>query len=295
MTTPSLYPLVRMGNLVVAPFFHKGSSTCSYVVSCADTRAAAIIDPALDFDVPSGRTATTFCKELVDYVSGQGLDCKYILETHVHADHLSGSQALKRMLPTPPPVAIGAGVVDTQRTFKEKYDLPDLRCDGSDFDMLLQGGQKLQLGNQEIRVLATPGHTADGVTYVCDASGAAFIGDTLFIEDLGSARCDFPNGSPKVLYDSIQTILSLGDNFTLFMGHDYPPKDGRGLRFTSTVLQQRTDNIHFRDKTSIDAYVNMRSERDAKLSVPNLLIPSVQVNIRAGHVPAFLKWPVNSF
>ena len=280
----------------VVPFFHAGTSTYAYVVSDPASGAAAIVDPVLDFDLKSGRTATLFADALIAQAHQTKLDVQWILETHAHADHLSAGAYLKEQLGAR--LAIGAGIVDVQRHFKRVFNLGDeFRADGSDFDRLFGDGDTFALGALECRVLATPGHTPDSVTYVI--GDAAFIGDTLFAPDVGSARCDFPDGDARALYRSIQSILGLPGDTRLCLAHDYPPS-GRQPRAMVTIAEQRGANIHVKDLDE-EGYVLLREVRDRTLAHPQLLLPAIQVNIRGGRLPppddngtSYLRIPLNA-
>ena len=282
----------------ITSFLHKGSSTWSYVVADPAAGRAAIIDPALDYDAASGRTGTVSAKGLVDHVRGRGWTLDWILETHAHADHLSAAQFVKQELGGR--IAIGAGIVKVQQTFKALFNLGDgFRADGSQFDRLLHDGEVLRLGAAALKVLATPGHTSDSVSYLTD--GAAFVGDTLFMPDSGTARCDFPGGDAGMLYDSIHKLLALPEATRLYLCHDYG-QGGRPHAGVTTVGEERQGNIHVKDGISREDYVKLRHGRDATLAVPALLLPSLQVNIRAGRLPepeangtAYLKIPLDRF
>ena len=277
----------------IQPFLHKQSSTWTYVVH--DGQCAAIIDPALDFDSHSGRSATTSAEGVVAFVRSRGLTVEWILETHAHADHLSAAPFLRRELGGR--IAIGEGIRAVQATFKDLLNLEaGFATDGRQFDHLFSGDETFRVGSLEGRVMPTPGHTQDSVTYLI--GDAAFVGDSLFMPDGGTARCDFPGGDARLLYASIQKLFSLPPETRIFVCHDYGP-GGREVRCQTTVAEQRTGNIHVKDGTTVDEFVAMRTARDAKLDVPNLLYPAVQVNIRAGHFPppeangqAYLKIPV---
>ena len=282
----------------ILPFLHKASSTWSYVVADEVTRRAAVIDPALDYDAASGRTGTTAAQQIVDAVRSRGWTLDWILETHAHADHLSAAQFIKRELGGS--VCIGEGIRGVQQTFKTLFNLgAEFKTDGSQFDRLLKDGDHLRIGGLDVRVLAVPGHTRDGVAY--HIGDAVFTGDTLFMPDSGTARCDFPGGDAGMLYDSVRTLLALPDATRLFMCHDYG-QGGREHRNATTVKDERLANIHVRDGVSRDEYVKMRHERDATLPVPALLLPAIQVNIRAGRLPepdgngtVYLRIPVDRF
>ncbi|HEX2667533.1 MAG TPA: MBL fold metallo-hydrolase, partial [Gammaproteobacteria bacterium] len=265
----------------IVPFFHKSSSTFSYVVADTAAKRAAVIDPALDYDSASGRTGTQSAQAIVEHVRARGYALDWILETHAHADHLSAAQFIKRELGGK--VAIGEGIREVQAHFKGLFNLgPDFKADGSQFDQLLSEGESFALGGIPVRVMATPGHTSDSVAYLIE--DAAFTGDTLFMPDSGTARCDFPGGDAGMLYDSLHRLLSLPEETRLFMCHDYAP-GGREHRHQTTVAEERRANIHVRDGTSREEFVKLRQGRDATLPVPGLLLPALQVNIRAGRLP----------
>lgn len=280
------------------PFHHAATGTWSYVVADPQTRHAAVIDPVLDYDWKSGRTGTASADALVAHCREHGLQVRWILETHAHADHLSAAQHLKEAVGGE--VAIGSGIRSVQQVFKRLFGLEDgFAPDGRQFDRLLEDGETLPLGDLSIRVLATPGHTNDSVSYI--VGDAVFIGDTLFMPDSGSARCDFPGGDAGQLYRSVQKIYALPADTRVFVCHDYSP-GGRAPLCATSVAEQRRANIHIRDGVEAAAFVKMRTERDATLDVPNLIIPSVQVNIRAGHLPPpdpdgvrYLRVPLNVF
>ena len=282
-----------MKNPEVKPFLHEQSSTWTYVVH--DGRTAAIVDPALDYDYRSGRTDTRSAQEVATFVRDAGLSVEWILETHAHADHLSAAPFLKRELGGR--IAIGEGIRQVQSTFKGLLNLePAFATDGTQFDHLFGNGETFRIGTLEGRVIPTPGHTNDSVTYL--VGDAAFVGDSLFMPDGGTARCDFPGGDAHVLYQSIQTLYALPPATRVFVCHDYGP-GGRERQCETTIAAQRAGNIHVRDGVAEPEFVALRTERDATLAVPDLLYPSVQVNVRAGHLPPaegngrrYLKIPV---
>lgn len=283
----------------VTPFHHAATGTWTYVVADRATRAAAIVDPVLDYDWKSGRTGTGAADQVARHCGERGLDVQWILETHAHADHLSGAQHLKARVGGQ--VAIGQGIRGVQRTFKRLFGFgPEFEPDGRQFDRLLADDEDLPLGALTIRVLATPGHTSDSVSYL--VGDAVFIGDTLFMPDSGSARCDFPGGDAAQLYRSIrERLYSLPPDTRVFVCHDYCP-GGRAAACETTVAEQRRANLHLRDDVTEADFVRMRSDRDAGLDVPNLIVPSVQVNIRAGRLPppeadgvSYLRVPLNVF
>jgi glyoxylase-like metal-dependent hydrolase (beta-lactamase superfamily II) len=283
---------------IVTPFHHAATGTWSYVVVDPATRATAVIDPVLDFDWRSARTGTGAAQRIVDHCRAGALDVRWILETHAHADHLSAAQYVKQQLGGE--IAIGAGIRSVQRTFKRIYGLgPEFQPDGSQFDRLLEDDATLALGSGSIHVIPTPGHTNDSVSFL--VGNAVFIGDTLFMPDGGSARCDFPGGDASELYRSVQRLYSLPAGTRLFVCHDYSP-GGREPACETTIDEQRRANIHLRDGIDEATFVQMRTGRDATLDVPNLIIPSVQVNIRAGRLPPaeadgthYLRIPVDVF
>jgi glyoxylase-like metal-dependent hydrolase (beta-lactamase superfamily II) len=280
----------------VTPFHHAATGTWSYVVADPSTSAAAIIDPVLDYDWKSGRTATVAAEHIVAHCRTAGLELRWILETHAHADHLSAAQYLKQQLGGE--VAIGQGIRSVQRTFKTIFGLgPEFQPDGNQFDRLLDDDTTLPLGTGSIHVIPTPGHTNDSVSFL--VGNAVFIGDTLFMPDSGSARCDFPGGNAAELYRSVRRLFSLPAATRVFVCHDYSP-GGRAPACETTIDEQRSANTHIRDGVDEAAFVQLRTERDATLDVPNLIIPSVQVNIRAGHLPPaatdgvnYLRVPIN--
>lgn len=280
----------------VTAFFDEDSSTFSYVVAPPGGEAAVIIDPVLDFDYKAARTWTASADRMLEFVHARGYRIEWILETHAHADHLSAAPYLKRQLGAR--IAIGTGITEVQGRFIKLFNLPNAhQPSGADFDHLLQEGEVLHTAGMEIRVLHTPGHTSDSNSFVI--GDAAFIGDTLFPPDVGSARADFPGGDAGMLYDSIQKLLSLPEDTRLFVCHDYAP-EGREPRCETTVAEQRQHNIHVGSGRPRADYVRMREERDATLPMPRLIIPSVQINMRAGKLPPaegnqvhYLKVPIN--
>jgi glyoxylase-like metal-dependent hydrolase (beta-lactamase superfamily II) len=278
----------------VQAFLHKQSSTWTYVVH--DGKTAAIVDPALDFDAHSGRTGTGSAGEVAAFVRDRGLKPDWILETHAHADHLSAAPFLKREFGGK--IAIGRGIGKVQATFKELLNLEeDFATDGRQFDHLFGDDESFRVGTLEGRVIPTPGHTNDSVTYL--VGDAVFVGDSLFMPDGGTARCDFPGGDAHVLFQSIQRLYALPAGTRVFVCHDYAP-GGREHRFETTIAAQRQGNIHVRDGVSEEEFVRLRTKRDATLAVPELLYPAVQVNVRAGQLPPaesngrqYLKLPVS--
>jgi glyoxylase-like metal-dependent hydrolase (beta-lactamase superfamily II) len=282
-----------MKNPAVKAFLHEQSSTWTYVVH--DGRSAAIVDPALDYDYRSGHTSTASAEAVAAFVREAGLGVEWILETHAHADHLSAAPFLQRELGGR--IAIGEGIRKVQSTFKDLLNLePAFVTDGTQFDHLFRDGETFRIGTLEGRVIPTPGHTNDSVTYL--VGDAAFVGDSLFMPDGGTARCDFPGGDAHVLYESIQRLYALPPETRVFVCHDYGP-GGRERQHETTIAAQRGGNIHVREGVSEAEFVELRTRRDATLAVPDLLYPSVQVNVRAGELPPpesngrrYLKIPV---
>lgn len=281
----------------VKAFFDEATFTVTYVVSDPASGRAAIIDSVLDFDPASGRTSAASADEVVTYVKKNKLTIDWILETHVHADHISGAPYLKEQLGGQ--TAIGRGVTAVQSTFKSVFNLPDLATDGSQFDRLFDDGDNFDIGSIRARLTATPGHTPACVTYII--GNTAFVGDTLFMPDFGTARTDFPGGSAAQLYGSIQKIFALPDDTRLFMCHDYKAPGRDAFAWETTVAAQRDGNIHINKNVSEEAFVETREGRDRQLGMPKLLLPAIQVNIRAGRLPdaedndiRYLKIPINA-
>ena len=280
----------------IRPFFDTQTGTVSYVVSDNATRAAAAIDPVLDYDFKSGRTATAAVDSMLAYLRAEGLALQWILETHAHADHLSAAHYLQESAGGR--IAIGENIREVQATFKKIYNLDDsFLPDGSQFDHLFKDGETFMIGEVEVRALLVPGHTPADMAYVVD--GAAFVGDTLFMPDVGSARADFPGGDAPTLFRSMRRLLDLPPATRLFVCHDYPP-EGREAKWQTTVAEQRTSNIHVHDGIGEEEFVAMRTARDASLEVPTLILPSLQVNVRAGRLPpsdengiSYLRIPLN--
>lgn len=281
----------------VQGFFHRDTNTVTYVVGCPDSGRCAVIDPVLDYSPEDGRTATVAADAVLDFIEERGVKVEWILETHVHADHLSAGHYLRQRLNAP--LAIGAAVIEVQRIFGELFNAgAGFRRDGSQFDRLLHDGDRIPLGNLTIEVLHTPGHTPACVSYL--VGDAIFVGDTLFMPDYGTARCDFPGGDAAILYRSIRRLLALPGETRMFLCHDYLP-EGRGdFQWQTTVARQRRENVHIHDGVDEASFVDLRQRRDAELSAPRLILPSVQVNMRAGMLPEpesngvrYLKIPLN--
>ena len=281
-------------NPQIQAFFDSVTATVTYVVH--DGSACAIIDSVLDYDPKSGRSSTTSADRVVAYVREQKLQTQWLLETHAHADHLSAAPYLQRQLGGV--IAIGQSIRTVQGVFKQVFNLePEFQLDGSQFGHLFADGETFQIGQLQATAIHVPGHTPADMAYLI--GDAAFVGDTMFMPDVGTARCDFPGGDAHELYRSIQRLLALPGDTRLFMCHDYPPAS-RKAQWQTSVAEQRAANIHVREGTSEDAFVAMRTQRDATLSMPTLILPAIQVNIRAGHFPPaedngvrYLKIPVN--
>ncbi len=281
----------------VKAFFDPATWTVSYVVFDAPGGHCALVDSVLDYDPKSGRTRTTSADQLIAFVREQHLTVDWILETHAHADHLSAAPYLRKALGGR--IAIGGKITQVQNVFKDIFHLePEFATDGRQFDHLFQDGETFAIGQLQAQALSVPGHTPACMAY--QVGDAVFVGDTLFMPDVGTARCDFPGGNAHTLYQSIRKLLSLPAETRLFMCHDYPPA-GREVQWECTVADQRARNIHVHDGVSEDDFVAMRTKRDATLEMPVLILPSVQVNIRAGELPppeangvSYLKIPLNA-
>lgn len=280
----------------VQAFFDPATYTVSYVVSDPRTKAAAIIDPVADFEPKGARLSHGSADAILARLAEQGLHLEYVLETHAHADHLSAADYIRRR--TGAGIVIGAHIADVQKQFVPLFEADDVETNGHAFDHLVEEGDRLVLGDMSIRILHTPGHTPACVTYL--VGDAAFVGDTLFMPDYGTARADFPGGDAATLYRSTRRILSLPPETRVYVGHDYLPEGGRTEhRWQTTVAEQRAHNIHVHDDVSQADFVAMRKARDATLAPPTLILPSLQVNIRAGALPpaspgghVFLRLPV---
>lgn len=278
-------------------FFDPRTWTVTYVVWDPSTRCAAVIDPVLDYDFKSGHTGTASADQVLACVAGNALEVDWILETHAHADHLSGARYLQQRVGGK--MAIGENIRVVQATFKKLYNLErSFLPDGSQFDHLFKDGETFKIGGVEATAMLVPGHTPADMAYLID--GSAFVGDTLFMPDLGSARADFPGGDAHQLYASMQKLLSLPPETTMYVCHDYPPAT-REARWQTTVAEQKAHNIHVRDGIGEDEFVAMRQARDATLEVPTLILPSIQVNVRAGQLPpadengvSYLRIPLNA-
>lgn len=281
----------------IEAFFDEATFTVSYLVSDPETHEAAIIDPVLDFDPKSGRTATGSADAILAAARAQNLSIQTILETHAHADHLSAAAYIKEK--TGAAVAIGEHITTVQRVFRPIFHASDVTCDGGPFDRLLHDGEHFQIGKLDVEVIYTPGHTPACVSYRIGDN--VFVGDTLFMPDYGTARADFPGGDAHTLYRSIRKLLALPSETTLWMCHDYKAPGRTQFAWKTTVAEQRKRNVHVHDGIGEEEFVAMRKARDSTLAMPVLILPSVQVNIRAGRMPppeddgkTYLKLPVNA-
>ncbi len=280
----------------VKAFFDPGTWTFTYVVYEKLNTPCVVIDSVLNYDPKSGRTNTKSADEVIAFIKEQGLSLEWILETHAHADHLSAAPYIQKQLGGK--IAIGSHIQDVQKVFKEIFNLePEFAVNGSQFDFLIEEGKEIHVGNLRIKPLFVPGHTPACMAY--EIGDAIFVGDTLFMPDVGTARCDFPGGSAKTLYQSVKKILSYPDNTRLFMCHDYPPNN-RPIAYESTVGEEKKKNIHIHEGVSEEQFIEMRTKRDKTLEMPVLILPSIQLNIRGGHPPpaesngkTYLKIPFN--
>jgi glyoxylase-like metal-dependent hydrolase (beta-lactamase superfamily II) len=289
------------GTVVTSPriqsFFDPATFTVSYVVADPATKACAVVDAVLDYDPVSGRTSTRAMDDLIKYVRAESLTVHWILETHAHADHVSAGFVLRKTLGGK--IGIGAHIVDVQATFAKIFNLKDLATDGRQFDHLFADNEDFAIGGLKARAMHTPGHTPACVTYVI--GDAAFVGDTMFMPDYGSARADFPGGDARTLYRSVRKILALPENTRIFCCHDYKAPGREEFAWETTVGAQHRGNIHIKDGITEEAFVAMRTARDKTLNMPQLLVPAIQINIRAGELPpaedngvAYLKVPLNA-
>ncbi|MBA5778881.1 MBL fold metallo-hydrolase [Stappia sp. F7233] len=291
------YPIDMSRKPEVTAFFDAPTNTISYVVKDPDSNACAVVDSVMDIDYAAGRISHESADRVIDFIRQRGLKLEWLIETHVHADHLSGAPYIQDKLGGR--LGIGDKITVVQETFGKIFNEgTEFQRDGSQFDRLFRDGDTYTIGGLTCFAMHTPGHTPACMTHVI--GDAAFVGDTLFMPDGGTARADFPGGDARELYRSIKKVLALPSEMRLFMCHDYGP-NGRDIRWETTVAEERDNNIHVRDGVSEDEFVRMRTERDATLAMPRLIIPSIQVNMRAGHLPpkddsgkTYLKVPVNS-
>ena len=289
---------MQSNNIDLHAFVHEASSTISYLLLEQSAGVAVVIDPAADFNILTGELDFTFCCEIENIIRNSRCHLQWILETHVHADHVTGAQYLKSRLGGK--VAIGCRIREVQEIFSKIYnDAPDPTFDGSEFDFLLKPGEVLSFGNTKIEVIPTPGHTPACNSYLIE--NMLFVGDSIFMPDFGTARCDFPGGSANDLYASAQRLLGLPDSTKVFVGHDYGP-GGRSIAWETTIGEQRKKNIHINSDIQLEEFVSVREARDRVLSLPQMIIPSIQINMRAGMLPqverngiSYLKTPINHF
>jgi glyoxylase-like metal-dependent hydrolase (beta-lactamase superfamily II) len=285
------------GRITTQAFFDRSTWTVSYVVSDNASKAAAVIDPVLDYDFKSGHTDTKAADQVLAYLKDKGLKVEWILETHAHADHLSAARYLQERVGGR--IAIGENIREVQSTFRKLYNFErSFLPDGSQFDHLFKDGETFRIGQVEATAMLVPGHTPADMAYLVDDS--VFVGDTLFMPDVGTARADFPGGDAATLYRSIRRLLELPPRTRMYVCHDYPP-EGREAKWETSVAEQRAQNIHVRDGITEEGFVAMRKARDATLEVPTLILPSIQVNVRAGRMPpvddngvAYLRIPINA-
>ena len=289
---------MKSNNIEFYPFVHEASSTISYLLLEQSAGVAVVIDPAADFNILTGELDFTFCCEIENIIQNSKCQLQWILETHVHADHVTGAQYLKSRLGGK--VAIGCRIREVQEIFSKIYnDAPDPTFDGSEFDFLLKPDEVLSFGNTKIEVIPTPGHTPACNSYLIE--NMLFVGDSIFMPDFGTARCDFPGGSANDLYASAQRLLGLKDSTKVFVGHDYGP-GGRSIAWETNIGEQRKKNIHINSEIQLEEFVSVREARDRVLSLPQMIIPSIQINMRAGMLPqverngiSYLKTPINHF
>ena len=289
---------MESNNIDFYPFVHEASSTISYLLLEQSAGVAVVIDPAADFNILTGELDFTFCCEIENIIQNSKCQLQWILETHVHAVHVTGSQYLKSRLGGK--VAIGCRIREVQEIFSKIYnDAPDPTFDGSEFDFLLKPDEVLSFGNTKIEVIPTPGHTPACNSYLIE--NMLFVGDSIFMPDFGTARCDFPGGSANDLYASAQRLLGLPDSTKVFVGHDYGP-GGRSIAWETNIGEQRKKNIHINSEIQLEEFVSVREARDRVLSLPQMIIPSIQINMRAGMLPqverngiSYLKTPINHF
>ncbi len=295
---PDVEPVLMYSKADVTHFFDESTNTLSYVVRDPGSRSCAVVDSVLDLDYPSGTITYAGADAIIEHIRAEGLELEWILETHVHADHLSAAPYIQDQIGGK--IAIGTEITTVQNVFGKVFNAgTGFQRDGSQFDVLLKEGDSINIGGLEGYAMHTPGHTPACMTFVL--GDAVFVGDTLFMPDFGTARCDFPGGDAATLFRSIRRILELPENLRVFVCHDYLP-GGRDLAFETTIGEERAKNIHVHDGIAEEEFVAMREARDATLGMPNLILPSLQVNMRAGHLPPpdsdeqlFLKLPLNAF
>ncbi|MCH1558951.1 MAG: MBL fold metallo-hydrolase [Alphaproteobacteria bacterium] len=288
---------IKKNNLQIKGFFDKLTSTISYVVYDKFSKECAVIDSVLDFDYSSGSIDYLNAENIISFIEKNNLSLIWLIETHVHADHLSAAPYIQKKLGGK--IGISEKISDVQNIFGKTFNAgTEFQRDGSQFDKLFKNNDEYQIGQISCKVIDTPGHTPACTAHII--SDSIFVGDTLFMPDLGSARADFPGGDARTLYRSIKKILSYPDNFNIFVCHDYPPSN-REAKWSTTVGEQKKNNIHVKDTISEDEFVRIRETRDKTLNMPNLIIPSIQVNMRAGNLPpsedngdVYLKIPINS-
>lgn len=282
---------------IIHSFFDAQTYTITHLVADPETKEAAIIDSVLDYDLVTGKISHESADKVIEMVREWGYRLQWILETHAHADHVTAAQYLKQQLGGR--IAIGERITDVQKVFTNVFHLgTDFPTDGRQFDHLWKDGELFHIGSIEARVLATPGHTPADVTYLI--GDAAFVGDTIFMPDYGTARCDFPGGSAETLFDSVRRLYALPDEMRVFLCHDYLPETRTEYRWETTVLAEKQQNIHVAECIDKDVFVQMRQSRDKMLGMPRLIIPSIQINVRAGVMPepeengiSYLKVPIN--
>lgn len=283
---------------VVKSFFDTDTNTISHLVWCEKTKSAAIVDSVLHYEAASGNTSTELADEIIAFAHAEGLETRFHIETHIHADHLSAAPYMRHKLGGK--VAIGSAVPEVQRTFKPIFNFEDeFKTNGNQFDLLIDDDESFMLGEISCRAIATPGHTPACTSWLI--GDALFVGDTLFAPDFGTARCDFPGGDARILYQSVQKLYALPDETRIFLCHDYMP-DGRAVIIETSIGAQKAENIQIAEHISEDKFVEMREARDAQLRMPTLILPSVQVNLRAGEMPPaedngvhYIKVPINQF
>ena len=288
-----------MNTISIKAFFDQNTFTVTYVVADNESGQCAVIDSVLDFDQASASTSTQSADQVITYIRTQGFETRWVLETHVHADHLSAAPYLKALLGGK--IAVGQHITQIQQTFKNIFNESDsFATDGSQFDLLLSDGDTLLLGSNQIKILHTPGHTPACLTYAI--ADALFVGDTLFMPDFGTARTDFPGGDAKTLFQSIKKILSFPDHYRVFTCHDYKAPNRDVFAWQSCVYDQKNHNVHVKESISEQQFIAYRTQRDSELSLPKLILPAVQINMRAGNMPAqenngiaYLKLPINAF